>query len=99
MFGPTYKYAFIGCNAQGDSKVQFGRATEPQGPFEVVPLDDVELYALNTREDKGIFDFRYCVYPHPWAGDLSGKGDLMISWSEGGMTGGVLGAMVRLATE
>lgn len=85
----------MGNNAQGDSKVQMGRSKTPWGPWEVCELD-VELYALNGREDKGMFDFRYCVYPHPWAGDVS-RGDLMISWSEGGMTGGVLAAVVRLA--
>jgi len=94
----TCQYAFIGNNAQGDSAVQMGRASSPQGPWELFELKDLKLYALNSGEDKRMLDFRYCVYPHPWAGDLTGRGDLMISWSEGGMTGGVLAAMVRLAT-
>lgn len=97
MFGPPYEYAFIGNSSRGDSKVLIGRAATIEGPFEVLPLNNVDLYALNTGEDKGAFDFRYCVYPHPWAGDLKGKGDLMITWSEGGITGGVLAAMLRLA--
>lgn len=101
MFGTNsvFQYAFIGCNAQGDSKAQMGRASAPQGPWEVFELKDLELYALNKGENKGLFDFRYCVYPHPWGGDLAGKGDLMVSWSEGGMTGQVLAAMVRLASD
>lgn len=79
-----------------------GRARSVEGPWEVVELRDVELYALNDKEDKGMFDFRYCVYPHAWAcewdghgDDRAGRGDLMISWSEGGMSGGVLAGVLR----
>lgn len=100
LFSPNspYKFIFIGNNARGDSKVQIGRATQPWGPWEVLKLDDVELYALNGREDKGVMDFRYCVYPHPWARG-GGERDLVVSWSEGGMTGGVLAGIVRFEGE
>lgn len=95
MFGSksAYKYAFIGCNSWADSKIQFGRSKKPQGPWEIKGLD-VKTYPL-ARQFMG--SFMYCMYPHPWAAD-SKKGDLMISWSEGGMTGGVIGVVVRLRT-
>ena len=96
MFGTNsiFKFAFIGCNSWGDSTIRMGRASSPQGPWEIVALN-VKLYHLNDAQWAG--PFRYCVYPHPWACDIS-KGDLMISWSEGGMTGGVLAVQVRLKT-
>jgi hypothetical protein len=95
----AYPFVFIGNNAQGDSKVQMGRAKELEGPWEVFALEGLELYALNKNEDKGAFDFRYCVYPHPWAVDTRFEEDMMITWSEGGMTGGVLAGMVRFECE
>jgi hypothetical protein len=33
--------------------------------------------------------FTYCMYAHPWAFDER-KGDLMITWSEGGISGSVV---------
>lgn len=35
MFGPDspFQYAFIGCNARGDSTIQMGRAAAPQGMY------------------------------------------------------------------
>ncbi|KAH7417181.1 hypothetical protein BKA64DRAFT_768987 [Cadophora sp. MPI-SDFR-AT-0126] len=35
--GQPYTWAFVGCNAQGDSKVQMGRAMSPEGPCALAP--------------------------------------------------------------
>lgn len=85
----AYKWAFFGCNSFGDSKGMFGRAKALEGPWELLTLD-MMTYSLNSDPS----DFRYCMYPHPWAFDIK-KGDLMVSWSEGGVTGNVLAAKIR----
>lgn len=93
MFGPgsPYGWAFVGCNAWGDNKMQMGRATSPQGPWDI---HETSACMYWTFEPHG--GFCYCVYPHPWADETEKTGDLTISWSEGGMTGGVLMSRIRL---
>ena len=95
MFGEnsTYKWAFIGCAHTGDSKVAFGRAPEPTGPFECFALMDANpLMPLPGA------NFTYCMYPHPWA-FKDAVDDLMITWSEGTLQGNVVAARIRLQTE
>jgi hypothetical protein len=94
LFGSKegYKWAFFGNNAFGDSKAMFGRAKAPEGPWDIKALD-LNAYSLNEIDST----FRYCFYPHPWAFD-SRKGDLMVSWSEGGMAGSVLAGKIRFET-
>jgi hypothetical protein len=96
MFGrdSVWKWAFIGCNSFGDSKAMFGRATAPQGPWQVHEVHGLKTYTLVEQYPE---TFRYCFYPHPWAFD-SKKGDLMISWNEGGMTGSVIAEKLRFET-
>ncbi|CZT42730.1 uncharacterized protein RSE6_02674 [Rhynchosporium secalis] len=96
MFGKhsKYKWVFIGCNGQGDNKVQMGRAISPVGPWDIKTLN-YDLYPLDSRQQPG--GYAYCVYPHPWVRDTCLDGDLVISWSEGGMTGEVMMAQLRLA--
>ncbi len=97
MFGAEspYVWAFIGCTARADNKVIMGRAMSPQGPWEM-HMTEASLYWL-VKPHQG--DFCYCVYPHPWADQIEKTGDLTISWSEGGITGGVLMSKMRLAME
>lgn len=90
MFGSESPWAFIGCNATGDSQVIFGRSSRPDEPFTTVKLMTAD--PLIKQPDSS---FTYCVYPHPWAFDMD-KGDLMITWSEGGMGGNVVAVKVRL---
>ncbi|PQE19898.1 splicing factor u2af 35 kda subunit protein [Rutstroemia sp. NJR-2017a BVV2] len=94
LFGEEspYRYGFVGCTHTGDSKVMFGRARRAWGPFEIVEL--MTAHPLGKTSDLG---FTYCMYAHPWAFPQS-KGDLMITWSEGGMTGGVVAVKVRFET-
>ncbi|CAL3962211.1 unnamed protein product [Diplocarpon coronariae] len=93
MFGSSspYIWAFVGCTAFGDNKVMMGRATSPEGPW------DIQMAMAFSQPKDGLF--RYCVYPHPWADNTKETGDLTISWSEGGMTGGVLMSKIRFAME
>ena len=50
--GQPYTWVFIGCNAQGDNKVQMGRAMSPEGPCKFVRLrgspDQVSLARWET---------------------------------------------------
>ncbi|KAK0126296.1 hypothetical protein ONS95_007907 [Cadophora gregata] len=89
--GQPYTWAFIGCNARGDSKVQMGRAMSPEGPWEVRETT-ASLYCLTDPPPN---PYQYCVYPHPWADKTEETGDLTISWSEGGLTGAVLMSKIR----
>ncbi|KAE9381345.1 hypothetical protein N431DRAFT_359225 [Stipitochalara longipes BDJ] len=97
MFGQDspWKYAFIGCNSWGDSKAQFGRAMQPQGPWDTHELKGLRTYAMQQYDPS---PFRYCFYPHPWAFEMNQSGDLMITWSEGGMRGGVIAELLRFET-
>lgn len=97
MFGldSLYKYAFIGCNAFADSKAQFGRATSPEGPWDFQEVKGLRTYAMQPHDPA---PFRYCFYPHPWAFKTTQNGDLMITWSEGGMNGGVIAEILRFET-
>jgi hypothetical protein len=95
LFGTKsgYRWGFFGNNCFGDSKAIFGRAKAPEGPWEIVALD-LNAYTMNELDST----FRYCFYPHPWAFD-SRKGDLMVSWNEGGMAGSVIAEKIRFQTE
>jgi hypothetical protein len=84
------QWAFIGCNATGDSQVIFGRSSAPELPFTTAKL--MTASPLIKQPDSS---FTYCMYPHPWAFDGE-KGDLMITWSEGGMKGNIVAVKVRL---
>ncbi len=70
-----------------------GRATSPEGPWDVSELN---MKAYNLNDNAG--DFRYCFYPHTWAFDIKEGGDMMITWSEGGLTGNVVAELVRFKT-
>jgi hypothetical protein len=98
IFGQNspFKYAFIGCNSFADSKVRFGRAQEPQGPWEQIhEVEGLRTYSMQPYDPAS---FIYCFYPHPWAFDVKKNGDLMITWSEGGMHGSVIAELLRFET-
>jgi hypothetical protein len=97
MFGrdSAWKYAFIGCNSFGDSKALFGRAQQPQGPWQIHEVEGLRTYSMQPYDPS---PFRYCFYPHPWAFETKRDGDLMITWSEGGMNGGVIAEKLRFET-
>ncbi|RKF63168.1 Cystathionine beta-lyase MetC [Erysiphe neolycopersici] len=94
LFGlnSPYKYAFFGCNSLGDSKAVLGRGIAPEGPWQMETLD-LKTYALNKDKTP----FQYCFYPHPWASSER-NGDLLITWSEGGMDGNVIAVQLRFET-
>jgi hypothetical protein len=96
MFGreSVWKWAFIGCTCFADSKVMMGRAKNPQGPWELHFVEGFKSY----RHIDAPQGYLYCFYPHPWAFDGK-KGDLMISWSEGGLSGNVIADLLRFETE
>jgi hypothetical protein len=97
MFGrdSPWKYAFIGCNSWGDSKAQFGRAMQPQGPWDIHEVKGLRTYSMQQYDPS---PFSYCFYPHPWAFKTERDGDLIITWSEGGMRGGVIAELLRFET-
>ncbi|KAH7364210.1 hypothetical protein BKA65DRAFT_590568 [Rhexocercosporidium sp. MPI-PUGE-AT-0058] len=97
MFGATeiYEWVFIGVNAQGDSKVQMGRAKNPEGPWDI-QVTEIHLHFTNPV----LFgQYAYCVYPHPWADETHENGDLTISWCESIMDGHVLMSKIRFQME
>lgn len=67
----------------------FGRARAPEGPFETVEL--MTAYPLGHLKN---FKHTSCMYAHPWAFSES-KGDLMVTWSEGGPEGNVVAIKIR----
>lgn len=73
----------------------FGRAKAPQGPWDVDEVRGLRTYAMQPYDPA---PFLYCFYPHPWAFDAKEKGDLMVSWSEGGMGGHVIAERLRFMT-
>ncbi|KUJ22746.1 uncharacterized protein LY89DRAFT_728864 [Mollisia scopiformis] len=109
IFGANslYKYMFVGCSSFGDSKILMARAKSPEGPWDDGwVLNDADLYNSDPNKPP-TGPFFYCIYPHPWAlgfdgvesDGMSKTGDFMISWSEGGLVGGVLAASFRFNME
>ncbi|KAH8809335.1 hypothetical protein F5884DRAFT_795348 [Xylogone sp. PMI_703] len=84
-------WVFIGCNIFADSNVLIGVAPNPEGPWELVKL--IPAPPKTPQPDSG---FTYCMYAHPWAYGES-KGELMITWSEGGMKGKIVAVKVKFA--
>lgn len=70
--------------------VYMGVAPQPWGPWELERL--MEARPRTVQADSG---FTYCVFGHPWAGQEQ-EGEIMVSWSEGGMRGKVVAVMVKL---
>jgi len=87
------EWVFVGCNSWADSWMYVGVAERPEGPWEVVRL--IEAPQRTPQPD---FKFTYCMFAHPWAADV-GKGELVVSWSEGGMRGKVCVAKVGFRRE
>jgi hypothetical protein len=88
--GTGKDWVLVGCNSFADSTVHIGVAPGPEGPWDfkpLIPAPPKEIY-----EDT---QFTYCMFAHPWAGDES-KGELIVSWSEGGMRGRVVAVKVLL---
>jgi hypothetical protein len=83
-------WVFVGCNCFADSTVQIGVAPKPEGPWDVR-----ELIPAPPRVERDNASFTYCMYAHPWAYD-EGGGELMVTWSEGGMQGKVVAVKVTL---
>lgn len=84
-------WVFVGCNAFADSTVHMGVAPKPEGPWDIRKLMSAKP---KTRFDDATFI--YCMFAHPWAFD-EGKGELMVTWSEGTMRGRVVAVKVLLA--
>jgi hypothetical protein len=89
--GTKREYVFVGCSRFRDNKVAFGASHQPEGPFEMVQLMDT--YPLRTMPPG---HYMHYVYPHPWAFSEE-DGQLMITWSEGGVTGDVIAYKVTFA--
>lgn len=84
-------WVFVGCSIFGDSKVLIGVSGNLEGPYTVVELISTFSTIPMPRES-----FTYCMYPHPWAFKEE-EGELMITWSEGSMVGGVLAVKLQFA--
>lgn len=89
--GSGRDWVFVGCNSFGDSTVHIGVAPKPEGPWDIRKL----IPAVPKTKVQGA-TFTYCMYAHPWAFDEA-RGEVMITWSEGGMQGRVVGVKVSLA--
>jgi hypothetical protein len=83
-------WVFVGCNAFADSTVHMGVAPKPEGPWDIRKLMPAQP---KTRFDDATFT--YCMFAHPWAYD-EGKGEFMVTWSEGTMRGRVVAVKVSL---
>ena len=87
MFGLDTPFVFVGVSKWADSMIRVGRASRLEGPWDIREV--VRAEGINYRKE-----FRYCIYPHPWA--LPGKAQettLMVTWSEhwpGGVVAGKL---------
>ncbi|KAL8731889.1 MAG: hypothetical protein Q9166_003173 [cf. Caloplaca sp. 2 TL-2023] len=90
MFGPRFGCVFVGCTKWADNQVMMGVASRLEGPWDVVPI-------VHTIGIKDNITYRYCMYPHPWANEVS-KAKLLVSWCDR-WPGGVIAAKVRFATE
>jgi hypothetical protein len=84
-------WVFVGCSRFGDSKVLIGVSANLEGPYTTVELMSAFSIAPMPKDS-----FRYCMYPHPWAFKEE-EGELMITWSEGSMIGGVVAVKVQFA--
>jgi hypothetical protein len=84
-------WVFVGCSRFGDSKVLMGVSANLEGPYTTVELMSA-FSIIHMPEDS----LRYCMYPHPWA-FREEEGELMITWSEGSMNGGVVAVKVQFA--
>ncbi|RFU25360.1 hypothetical protein B7463_g10970, partial [Scytalidium lignicola] len=84
-------WVFVGCNGFADSTVLIGVAPKPEGPWALQ-----KLIPAPPRMPQPDSSFTYCMYAHPWAYDES-KGELMVSWSEGGMRGKIVAVKVTFA--
>lgn len=67
-----------------------GVAPNPEGPWDLQ-----KLMPAPQRTPQPDSPFTYCMYAHPWAFSEE-KGELMISWSEGGMKGKIVAVKVTL---
>lgn len=83
-------WVFVGCNSFADSTVHIGVSPKPEGPWEFQKLIPAPPRTLQPDSS-----FTYCMYAHPWAYDEA-RGELMVSWSEGGMRGKVVAVKITL---
>jgi hypothetical protein len=74
-----------------DSKVLIGVSANLEGPYTIVEL--MNTFSIIPMPENS---FRYCMYPHPWAFKEE-EGELMITWSEGSIMGGVVAVKVQFA--
>ncbi|ESZ92390.1 hypothetical protein SBOR_7245 [Sclerotinia borealis F-4128] len=91
LFGEAspYRFGLVGCTRTGDSKLMFGRAVNPWGPFEIVEL--MKAYPMGHIQR---FAYTAHMFAHPWAFSEN-KGDLMVTWSEGGSAGNIVAVKIR----
>ncbi|KAL8997297.1 MAG: hypothetical protein Q9169_003389 [Polycauliona sp. 2 TL-2023] len=88
LFGP-HLWLFIGCTRWADNQVMIGLATQLEGPWDIHPI-------LLTTGIKDPVNYRYCVYPHPWATKTT-QGKLLVTWCDH-WPGAVIAAKIRFAT-
>lgn len=89
--GASRSWVFVGCSNAGNNQVLLGVAPKLEGPFTIRPI--MNAFPLQPMPAGSI---HYCMYPHPWAYKEE-DGELMITWSEGGPTGGVVAVKVQFA--
>lgn len=88
LFGP-HLWLFIGCTKWADNQVMMGLSTQLEGPWDLHPI-------LLTSGIRDTVSYRYCIYPHPWATNMT-KGKLLVTWCDH-WPGGVIAAKLRFAT-
>ena len=88
LFGP-HLWMFIGCTRWADSQVMIGMSCRLEGPWDMHPIH----LATGIKDP---VNYRYCIYPHPWATNMA-KGKLLVTWCDH-WPGGVIAAKIRFAT-
>ena len=87
LFGEDARWVFIGCNKWCDSKVLLSTAASPEGPWG-------DFTVIHTAQGLDHCEGNmYCMYPHPWA--FPNGNELMVTWNEGGVEGGVVAAKIK----
>ncbi|KAI4224332.1 MAG: hypothetical protein L6R36_004739 [Xanthoria steineri] len=88
LFGP-HLWLFVGCTRWADSQVIIGLSCQLEGPWDVHPIH-------TATGIKDPVSYRYCIYPHPWATNMT-NGKLLVTWCDH-WPGGVIAAKIRFAT-
>lgn len=76
-------YIWFGVNKWLDNKLWIACAEKPEGPWDKQFLGELPRFLGDNSGN------RYCLYPHPWFGNLE-NGEMLLSWTDNGILGGIV---------